>query len=262
VSGPLVLAAVATAVGTWLVVAGRGPALRAPVSRARGRGDRWVPALLLGVVAGGGVVLAEGVVLALLLVLLLAAGGAWNLLARSRARRGRMLRTGRVVDFCEALVAELRAGRPAGPALVRACEGRPELRAVGRAVELGGDVPQALREVAALPGAEALRELASAWAVSARAGTTLSLSVGRVAESARRRQLLARMVAAELAAARATATLVGLLPVAVLALGQGLGGDVWGFLLTTAPGVTCLGLAVLLTHLGLRWIDRIAEGVL
>jgi tight adherence protein B len=49
-----------------------------------------------------------------------------------------------------------------------------------------------------------------------------------------------------------------LLPIGVLLIGRGAGGDPVGFLLHTVPGTTCLVLGLLLAWCGLLWIERIA----
>ena len=71
-----------------------------------------------------------------------------------------------------------------------------------------------------------------------------------------------RLVAAELAAAYATARMLAVLPVGVLLLGSGIGGDPIGFLTGTTPGLVCLALGIGLSFGGLLWLDRIAGRVL
>jgi tight adherence protein B len=74
-------------------------------------------------------------------------------------------------------------------------------------------------------------------------------------------QATARVVATEMAAATATARLLAALPVAVVLLGNGLGGDPLGFLLRSTPGLVCLGLGLALEYAGLAWLARIADQV-
>jgi tight adherence protein B len=163
-----------------------------------------------------------------------------------------------VVDYCEALVGELRAGQPVTRAVERAVEVWPESEPVAAAARLNASVPDALRRVAALPGAAAVRRLAGAWEISAGTGSGLVLAVERVLETARTDDALARRVRAELASARATARLVTALPVVVLVAAQGIGAQPWQFLLDTAAGVSCLAAGVALSLVGLGWIDRVA----
>ena len=71
----------------------------------------------------------------------------------------------------------------------------------------------------------------------------------------------ARVVATELASAQATARLLAVLPLAVLLLGNGLGGDPVGFLLGTPAGLVCLAAGLSLEYAGLVWLGRIADRV-
>jgi tight adherence protein B len=137
----------------------------------------------------------------------------------------------------------------------------PDLGPVVAAGRLGADVPAALRRLAALPGAEGLREVAAAWQVSERSGATLSTALAQVVESARARRSAAHLVRSELASAQATARLVALLPLATLAMSAGVGGSPWRFLLTDPAGLVCLATGVALILTGLWWIDRIAAAV-
>jgi len=163
-----------------------------------------------------------------------------------------------VVEVCEALAGELRAGQPPLTALRHCVEVWPALETVATAGELGADVPRSLRRLARLPGASGLTEVAGAWQVSQGSGGTMAPALSRVADASRRRRATRHLVASELGSAQATARLVAVLPVAVLAMGSGLGGDPWAFLLTTPPGIACLASGLLLAYAGLAWIERIA----
>ena len=70
------------------------------------------------------------------------------------------------------------AGRRASSTAV---EVWPDLEPVVGAARLGADVPAALRRLAALPGAEGLREVAAAWQVSERSGAGLAAALAQVA---------------------------------------------------------------------------------
>jgi tight adherence protein B len=204
----------------------------------------------------------QGRRLALALIVLGAVAGAASLVSRSRLTRAAERRQAQVVEVAEALVGELRAGQPLVASLEHCVESWPELDVVVSAARLGADVPSALRRVARRPGAEGLREVASAWQVAERSGAGLAAALSQVAETARARQGTRHLVRGELASAQATARLVALLPVASLAMSAGIGGHPWRFLLDTAPGLACLAAGLLCAFAGLLWIDRIATGVL
>jgi tight adherence protein B len=160
------------------------------------------------------------------------------------------------------MAADLAAGQPALAALRRAAAGWPELGPAATAGELDADVPEALRGLAALPGAGQLRSVAAAWQVAHRSGGGLAGALARTAETLRDDRRTLRMVSTELAAARATARMMAALPVLVLLLGVGLGGDPVGFLLHSPAGLGCLVGGLLLTYAGTAWLDRIADSVL
>jgi tight adherence protein B len=253
-----VAAALAVGVAVWLLWSAPLRLKDASDGGPRRVTGRLAPVAVLATVVGGLVALADGTTLALGLIGLAAALGVWRILARGRHRRAAEARAESVVEVCEALAAELRAGQPPLRAL-RHCVGVwPALEPVAGAAELGGDVPRALRRLALQPGASGLEEVAAAWQVSEGAGGTMALALGRVAESSRRRRATQRLVASELASAQATARLLAVLPVAVLVMGSGIGADPWNFLLSTPVGLTCLGAGLALTFTGLAWIERIA----
>lgn len=192
--------------------------------------------------------------------------GALVLAGHRSVRRGRQARraaaTGaRVVELCEALQAELAAGQTADGALARAAAEWPFVGPVARAAASGADVVGALRDLAAEPGAGALRLVAAAWQVSHRTGHGLADALGRVAEDLRAAEQTRRVVAGELASARATARLLAGLPVVALAMGAGAGAAPWAFLLGHPVGLACLSGGLGLGYAGLSWVDALARDV-
>lgn len=264
---PLTAAAAAAAAGAgvvvWLLLPSRNPSSGPVGRRPRTRFAIWTgPLGALGLVALTLSLLVDGSALALLLITVGALSAATRLVALGKGRQRAHRRADSVVEACEALSGELRAGRPPGAALRHCVDVWPELEPVAAAADIGGDVPRALRRLAGLPGASALREVASAWQVSESSGATMAHALGRVAEAARRRRATQQLISSELASAQATARLVAVLPVAVLSMGSGLGGDPWRFLLSTPAGLTCLGAGLVLAFAGLAWIDNISTSAL
>lgn len=226
-----------------------------------GRLLRWWPVglVLVGPLVGSSLGLRET------LLGLLTAGavaGVVRMGRRGRANRIAERRTRQVLAACEAIASELTAGQPPGRALERAAEEWSELAPVAAAGQMASDVPAALRLVSMSPGAGQLRRVAATWQVAHDTGTGLATALHGAADAIRAETRTSRLVAAELAAADATARMLAVLPVGVLLLGMGIGGDPIGFLLGSTPGVLVLGAGIGLSFAGLSWLDRIADGVL
>jgi tight adherence protein B len=191
------------------------------------------------------------------------------LLAQGRRRVGRRRGPARrreraVLAFVEAVGAEVASGAPTPSAVGRAALGFPDdpvMGAVARSVELGGDPAVAVLEAAAHPGAHELWAVAACLQVSSRSGAGLAEALGPVAGALRDEQDLAREVAGQLAAPRATARLLAALPLVVWLLGAGLGADPTHVLLATPYGWACLLVGGALEVAGLRWVDRMARSV-
>lgn len=252
----MVLAGSAAGLAVVLLVA---PTLRLPRAGPR-TPPRWLLPASVALVAGPLLATSPrtGVLAAIAGATMAAA-----LALRQRRVRGRAAvdAAGRVLETCDALAAELAAGLPPGRALRRAATAWPDLRPVAETHALGGDVPDALRALAAAPGAHDLRLLAAAWAVAHRTGHGLADAIGACAESLRAAGATRRVVEGELASARATARLVAALPVLALLMGSGAGSDPIGFLLGHPVGLACLAGGLAFGLAGLWWIERIADDV-
>jgi len=180
---------------------------------------------------------------------------------RRGVRRAAARRRDLVLATCEGLAADLAAGLAPYRALRTAHEGWSEFQPVADAAAIGADVPNAFRAMSELPGAGMLRVAASAWGVAGRSGASLAEAIAFAADAIRAERETARVVAAELAAALATARLLALLPLGILVLGRGMGGDPFGFLIGTTPGQVCLAAGIGIGWIGTVWLERIVDQV-
>ncbi len=256
------LASICAGAAAWLSVAPH-PRLVGGLAAAQDTARAWWGRLVPAGLAGGAavVVLADGRVLAWGLLAGAVVTGAAALWRRAEARREATRRSAGVAELCELLAAELGAGQPPARALARAADAWPELAPAARAQAVGGDVPTALRLLAARPGAGDLRLVAAAWQVAQASGAGLAEAVTRVAALTRAAAATRRVVGSELASARATARLVAALPLLALLMGGSIGGDPVGFLLGSPLGLACLAGGLALGWAGLWWIEAIADGV-
>ncbi|WP_336599005.1 type II secretion system F family protein [Streptomyces sp. MOE7] len=186
-------------------------------------------------------------------------------LATRDAERARDRRAAEVITLCATVAGELRAGRQ--PVQALAAVRLPGLGAAGSAVvaaaRYGGDVPQALRAAARLPGGEGLTGMAACWQVAVEGGAALASGLERIAAGLRAQRDQRDELRAQLAGPRATALMLALLPAGGLLMGSALGADPLRVLLHTPAGWGCLVAGGLLEWGGVVWTARIvaaAEG--
>jgi tight adherence protein B len=257
----VILLAVALAVGAvTLAVPGRA---RLPATTSPGRA---VPRTLVLVAISGVAVLLwswlDAHQFALASMLGLVALGIGRLVRRSRLARAADRTADQVLAVCDAMASDLAAGQPPLVGLRRAAEEWPHFAPVAVAGQMGADVPGQLRQLADRPGAGQLRTLAATWQVAHDTGSGLAPAIGQAADAIRADRRTARLVAAELASAHATARMLAVLPLGVLLLGTGIGGDPVGFLTGPTAGLVCLAVGLGLSFAGLLWLERIADRVL
>lgn len=220
----------------WAWAAGCGAAGLVVVTLAGGPGAAAV-ALAIGQLAGCG-----------------AALGVRRARRRARARgRTEVVRAGELVAGL------LRVGRVPSAALVEAAADAPVLREAAAELRAGGEAAAALRRSAAEEGSGGLGDLAAAWDVALRTGGSLTGAVDAAAARLAADDDVARVVDAELAAARLGGRVMALLPAVGVALGYGFGGDPLAFLTASPLGWACLDVGVALACAGVWWIDVVAE---
>ncbi|WP_026204590.1 type II secretion system F family protein [Actinomycetospora chiangmaiensis] len=241
--------------------------VRALTEAAPVRAVGWRPPLVVAALVGVGVA-----------VLLAGPGGGVAAVVVGgvlwRARRGRRRDRSRreaVAGLAEGLAgfaAELRAGHP--PAAAAGAAARDAHETCGRTLalveataRLGGDVPTALRELAAVePLVDVhVRRLADAWSLADRHGIGLAGLAAAVAEDLRARARFEGRLGAQLAGPRTTATVLAALPVVGLLLGQLLGARPWAVLTGSGLGQGLLVVGAVLVAAGLEWSAHLTARV-
>ena len=161
------------------------------------------------------------------------------------------------------LSAELRAGCAPTEALRRA-GGTPPLwpRALA-AAHFGEPVDGGLIEDAKSDSEISLqlRQLAACWNVGVTRGSSLALSVERLALSIRAQQELRSTLRNELSAPRATSRMLALLPLIGILMSYLLGANPIGWFLGSPAGLVVFATAVALTVVGALWTRRIVNQV-
>lgn len=185
---------------------------------------------------------------------------------RRRRANGRRARAGEAAALqgaLDVLVGELRVGaHPVTAFEIAASEvygpvaGR--LRAVAARARLGADVAAGLRSFAAtspLPGH--WERLALFWSLAQSHGLAVATLMRAAHRDIVERERFSARVDAEMAGARTTAAVLAGLPVLGIGLGQLIGADPLGFLLSGGVGGLLLVAGVMLACCGLLWSDRI-----
>lgn len=163
-----------------------------------------------------------------------------------------------VIELCDAMAAELAAGRTPDEAFTAAAavldpHVARELLSVPR------PPPDHLGELASRPGAEGLRLLAACWRVGSERGGALAAVLDGLAAALRDEEAQRQDVAVQLAGARATARLLAALPCLGIALAAALGAHPLPFLFGSLPGLACLLAGTTLNIIGLCWTRRLAR---
>lgn len=241
----------------WLAgrLAGRIAGYSRPVRRLTILGPALVGAVAVGLATarfGVGAISVSGACAVSLVALR-------RVLAARAAARERSARRDGVKQACDILAGELRAGRTPDQALEAGAGSLPLLREVAAIARMGGDVPGALLRASHHPGADGLARVAAAWSTAERSGAGLADVLDRLVAGLREDEETRAEVTAQLAAPRATARLLALLPLAGLALGSGIGSDPFHVLLQTPYGLGCLVLGGGLAALGIWWVERLAR---
>ncbi|MFI0486469.1 type II secretion system F family protein [Actinomadura sp. 9N215] len=163
-----------------------------------------------------------------------------------------------VIELCDAMAAELAAGRTPDEAFTAATTVL-DPHIAKEFVGLPDPPSDHLAELADRPGAEGLRLLAACWRVGAERGGTLATVLDGLATALRDEESQRQDVSVQLAGPRATARLLAALPLLGLAMAAAMGAHPLPFLLGTLPGLVCLITGVSLNLTGLFWTRYLAK---
>lgn len=201
------------------------------------------------------------------------AGALVALTAGRRRRRDRAAAeaTATATELADAVARiseELRSGGHPAAALAGVDADGPRARAIltpaAVAARLGDGVPQALRREAVSRGATGHPEVAAdvervarAWSLAERRGVPLAELLGQAHRDIRWRVRFSAGVRAQLAGPRATATVLTVLPLLGIGLGELIGADPIGVLRGGLIGQALLVVGVGLAAAGATWSDHI-----
>jgi tight adherence protein B len=174
-----------------------------------------------------------------------------------------------LAEAIRAAVAELRSGaHPANAAESAAVDATPAaataMRSVAAAARLDGDIHQALgaARTANPATAPALNQISRAWTLANRHGLPLAEVLDAVRGDLETRARFARQLHARMAGPRASATILAVLPVIGLALGEAMGAHPIRVLTTTPAGHLLTLFGVTLVCAGLIWSAHLTKAAM
>jgi tight adherence protein B len=252
-------ASIAVALALWVGRPDDGWLLRMRLGAVSNASLRRPPPVVILVTLVGPLVVVIPSTTSQLAVIAVGGAAAFGLTLHGRAAGRTDARAFRsdAATFLRAWSAELRAGLAPENA-VRTAVGEASIWDPIR-VAAAADIPAALLTVAGRPGGEALVDAAAAWTIADTTGAPLADVLARVSDGVQATVEIDREVAVEAAPARATARLMGFLPVIGILLGTTLGADPIGVLVGTGIGVTCLVFGLTLACCGVWWIERLVS---
>ncbi|MCZ3389063.1 MAG: hypothetical protein LH645_08045 [Actinomycetia bacterium] len=156
-----------------------------------------------------------------------------------------------------ALASELRSGRTPDQSLQAVLGGWAD-ELPGRYVP-EADVVALLTRWSRVRGWGGLAAVAICWRVADSTGAGLADALDRIGEAMRHEHEVAAEVDGQLAAARATASVLATLPAVAVAMGHLLGAEPLSVLFGTAIGVACLVVGAALVLAGWWWLTRQVE---
>jgi tight adherence protein B len=184
----------------------------------------------------------------------------WRLLRSASVRRRRGLRDRALHAALVQVGAELAAGTRPDQAMVAGAEVAgpfaAAFRDLARAIDRAEDLRCALPDTGA--GAE-LRPVAAALDVAVRSGAPVAEVLDRVRHDTADRMTTTRALASAVAGARASAALLGALPVVGVAMGTVLGAAPIALLFGTPIGHALLAAGATFTSVGVLWTDQLTD---
>jgi tight adherence protein B len=172
-----------------------------------------------------------------------------------------------MTEAVRALVAGLRAGHhPAEAAESAASDARPPaataMRAIAASARLDGDPRQALGTTTGPELTAVLTRVSRAWFLAKRHGLPLADVLDAVSRDLDQRSRFTRQVLARLAGPKSSATVLSLLPVLGIGLGEAMGARPLHLLTSTPVGGLLLITGVLLLCAGITWSAHLTERVI
>ncbi|MDQ3406340.1 MAG: type II secretion system F family protein [Actinomycetota bacterium] len=195
----------------------------------------------------------------------MAGATAWRRHRNRHRLRATLVAVTGLAEALRSLVAELSAGaHPADAADAAATDAQPAaatvMRAAASAVRLGGDIDTALIDTAP-ELVDATTQLSRAWRLALRHGLPLADVLDAVRADLDQRVRFTNQVLARMAGPRASATVLALLPVLGVALGEMAGAEPIRVLTGSVAGQFLLVIGVGLACTGIMWSARLTGRV-